>query len=193
MKFLSSLIVAAGLTMAGAAHAAPPGSIFVTEPGVDGFTINTLAFNGSSYDISKLTFDFSSTLTTDGSFLVMDGAPSGIIAPSGGTASFFGGGAVFGFDFTSFGTFDTFSFSWDPDSGINGSYGATSLDFIGAKVTALTSAGTYVGTFELVGSGPDVSAALAPVPEPEGYALMVAGLMAVGAVTRRRSAARQAA
>ncbi len=193
MKLFSSLALAAGLTMAAAAHAAPAGSIFVTEPGADGFSINTLVFNGSSYDISKLTFDFTTSNTTDGSFIIMGGSPASTTPPAGGTATYFGSGAVFGFDFTSFNTFDTFKFGWDPDSNISGAYGATGLDFIGAKVTAVTSAGTYVGVFERVGLGPDVSAALAPaVPEPETYALAVAGLVAVGALARRRKAVAQA-
>lgn len=183
-RIITTLLTAATLAAAGAAHAG--GSIFATEPGADGFNINTKIFNGSSYEITKLTFDFSDTHTTDGSNLVIDGSPFSLVAPVGGSASFFGGGAVFGFDFTGFTTFEKFSFAWDPDSAISGSYGATSLDFIGAKVTALTTQGTYFGKFELVGGGPDVSASLTPVPEPESYALALGGLALMGWVARRR-------
>ena len=42
------------------------------------------------------------TTTTDGGSLVIDGSPSSITAPAGGTATFFGGGGVFGFNFTSY-------------------------------------------------------------------------------------------
>ena len=89
MKLFSSLALAAGLTMAATAHAAPAGSIFVTEPGADGFSINTLVFNGSSYDISKLTFDFTTSNTTDGSFIIMGGSPASTTPPAGGTATYF--------------------------------------------------------------------------------------------------------
>src|SRR5690606_3076488 len=131
MKQLRSVAAAAALLACGLAQAAPAGSIFVTEPGADGFNINTLVFNGSSYDIQKLTFDFSSSVTEDGSNLIIDGSPWSVVSPAGGSALFFGSGAVFGFDFTNFNTFDTFSFAWDPDSAISGSYGASSLDFLG--------------------------------------------------------------
>ena len=56
---LSALLALAG------AQAMAFGPIMVTEPGADGFNIETMAFNGSSYDITQLTFDFTGTTTTD--------------------------------------------------------------------------------------------------------------------------------
>lgn len=186
MKQVRNTALSALLALAGA-QAMAFGPIMVTEPGADGFNIETMAFNGSSYDITQLTFDFTGTTTTDASNIVIDGLPMSITAPAGGTATFFGSGAVFGFNFTSFNTFDTFKFKWDPDSAINGSYGATGLDFIGATVTAVTTNGTYSGKFVKVGATPDVSAVLSPVPEAESFALALAGLAVVGGVAARRS------
>lgn len=185
MKQFRKAVLAASLALTGA-QAMAFGSILVAEPGADLFNIETLVFNGSSYDISSLTFDFSGTTTTDGSNIVIDGSPLSITAPAGGTASFFGSGAVFGFNFTSFNTFDSFKFKWDPDSAISGSYGATGADFVGAVVTAVTSNGIYQGTFSKVLGSPDVSAVLAPVPEAETVALAIAGLAVVGGVASRR-------
>jgi hypothetical protein len=190
MKQLSKLAVAMSMAV-GCSQAFAAASIFVVEPGSDGFNIHTAAFNGSSYDITKLVFDFTTTVTSDASHLVIDGSPSSIGAPAGGTATFFGSGAVFGFDFTSFNSFESFNFQWDPDSAINGAYGATGADFIGGTVTAFTTNGLYKGTFELVGTGPDVAAGLAPytssvVPEPMTGASLLAGLGVLGLVARRR-------
>lgn len=189
MKQLRTAALAAALALG--AQASAFASIIITEPGADSFNIETLAFNGSSYDITKLTFDFSSTVTVDSSNIVIDGSPLSITAPAGGTATFFGSGAVFGFDFTGFNTFDTFKFKWDPDSAISGAYGATGLDFIGATVTAVTTGGVYQGTFAKVGNTPDVSAVLSPfttaVPEAESLALALAGLAAVGGIAARRN------
>lgn len=184
MNILGKSALITALALSGVAHAS--GAIYVTEPGADGFNNQTAAFNGSSYEITQLIFDFSSTLTSDGSHIVIDGAPSAITAPTGGSATFFGGDAVFGFNFTSFNTFDSFSFRWDPDSALNESYDATSLDFVGAKITAVTTMGTYFGVFEQVGATPDVAACLTPVPEPETYALALAGLGVAGLTARRR-------
>jgi hypothetical protein len=185
MNLIKSLILSAALTAASVANAA----ILVTEPGADGFNIETLILNGSSYDITKITFDFSDTVA-DGSYIVIDGSPSSITAPAGGTATFFGSGAVFGFTFTSFNSFDGFKFKWDPDTADDGGFGAVALDFIGAKITAETTNGIYSGVFAQVGSTPDVAALLvpSPVPEPSTYALVVAGLAVAGAMTRRRKA-----
>lgn len=184
MKRFHKAALAAALAIG--AQASALASIIITEPGVDGFNIETLAFNGSSYDITQLTFDFTGTTTGDSSHIVIDGSPLSITAPAGGTAAFFGSGAVFGFNFTSFNTFDTFKFKWDPDSAVSGSYGATGLDFIGATITAVTTGGTYKGTFARVGNTPDVSAVLSPVPEAESFALTLAGLAVVAGVATRR-------
>jgi hypothetical protein len=187
MNFLKTATASVALCVAGLAHAAlPAGSIFVTEPGADGFTTQTMGFNGSSYTISKITFDFTPTTTLDGGKIVIDGSPFGVTAPAGGTATFFGSGSVFGFNFTSFDTFDIFSFGWDPDSTLSGNYGATSLDFIGAKVTAVTSNGLYVGSFERVGTTLDVAASLSPVPESQTLALALAGVMTLGFLGRQK-------
>lgn len=189
MKQFHQAALAAALALGTLASA--NASIIITEPGVDVFNIETLAFNGSSYDITKLTFDFTGTTTGDASNIVIDGSPLSITAPAGGTATFFGSGAVFGFDFTGFNSFDTFKFKWDPDSAISGSYGATGLDFIGATITAVTTGGVFKGTFAKVGNTPDVAAMLSPVtpavPEAESFALALAGLAAVGGIAARRS------
>lgn len=184
MNLLKPLLLAAGVLSASLAQA----SILVSEPGADGFNIETMVLNGSSFDITSLTFDFTNTVTGDNSFIVIDGSPLSITPPAGGTATFFGSGAVFGFNFTSFNSFDTFKFKWDPDSNVSGSYGATGLDFVGAKITAQTTNGLYSGVMAKVNGSPDVAAVLTPVPEPETYALVIGGLATVGALARRRAA-----
>lgn len=185
MKRLQTLALAAGLATTSLAQA----SIYISEPGSNGFNVQTSIFNGSSFDITKITFDFSSTSTLDFSNIVIDAAGAyGITAPAGGSATYFGSGAVFGFNFTSFNTADLFKFRWDPDSAVDDEYGATGLDFIGAKVTAVTTNGTYSGLFVRSGNSLDVFAVLTPVPEASTYAMTLAGLLTIGALARRRKA-----
>lgn len=182
MKILQQLMLIVSLSFAASSQAA----IMVYEPGDDGFNIETFANNDSPYTIQSLTFDFSATLTGDGGQLIIDGSPLSISGPAGGSATFFGSGSIFGFTFTGFDPGEIFSFKWDPDSTFSGAYGATSLDFLGGIVTALTSGGVLSGEFQLLSSDTlDVTAVLAAeVPEPGSYALLMAALLAI-AFSRR--------
>ena len=188
MKRLQTLALAAGLATTSLAQA----SIFISEPGSNGFNVETSIFNGSSFDITKITFDFTNTSTLDASHIVIDAeGPTSLTNTAGGSATYFGSGAVFGFNFTSFNTADLFKFRWDPDSAADDEYGATGLDFIGAKITAVTSGGTYSGVFARAGNTLDVFAVLTPVaavPEASTYAMTLAGLLTIGALARRRKA-----
>ena len=86
--------------LSGVSYASPAGSITVTNPGPLGsFSINTAAFDGTSGQIEKLTFDLSGTHCTDGGScilgesLVFGGSGGGtfIFDPAAnGTSSLFG-------------------------------------------------------------------------------------------------------
>jgi len=198
---LKKLVLATGVALAfsGVGYA-DPGSITVTNPGPLGsFSINTASFDGTSGVIDKLTFDLSDTVCGGGgcgsiplTFGGIVGTPGFIYDPLGnGTAASFGtvGSSIFGFTFTGFNSLDIYRFSWDPDTATNSSYGATVADLVGTKITAEVSFSddtflTYSGTMGIV--GPDVAANLTPVPEPEIYAMLAAGLGFMGFVARRR-------
>ncbi len=72
----------------------------------------------------------------------------------------------------------------------NGLYGTDTpeVQFVQDNVLIATSTllNTTPGTRVIDGNNGFVFATLAPVPEPETYALMLAGLAAVGSVVRRR-------
>ena len=185
MKYVKTLLAVAALAASVGAHAT--GSILVSEPGGDGFNIETGILNGSSFTIQSLTFDFTGMLGDDGEQLLIDGNPLSISTPAGTTASFFGANSsVFGFNFTGFDTFKVVTFKWDPDTVINSSYGATGFDFINATVTAVTSGGTFTGKFAQVLGTQDVVASLSPVPEPSTWAMMILGFAGVGFMAYRR-------
>lgn len=70
------------------------------------------------------------------------------------------------------------SFSFDA-SAVNYSFGALTAGDYYYTVSGKVAADAFAGTYQL-------NSQLAPVPEPETYALMLAGLAAVGFVARRR-------
>ena len=209
MKFIkgtTQVAAALGLSvlLSGVSYASPAGSITVTNPGPLGsFSINTAAFDGTSGQIEKLTFDLSGTHCTDGGScvlgesLVFGGASGGSFVydpEANGTSSVFGavGSTIFGFDFTGFDPLNVFVFSWDPDVASNGGYGAIVAELAGTVITASVRFSadevlTYSGTMGIVGH--DVAANLVPVPEPETYAMLLAGLGLIGFAGYRRKQA----
>ena len=76
--------------------------------------------------------------------------------------------------------------------------GAGTVDFWSFNANGLTAGNYYIsvqGVVQGAGGGTyssDVNLALAPVPEPETYAMMVAGLGLLGFVARRKKNAKQA-
>lgn len=180
MKMIKIAALVSTLVLTATANA---GGITVSNP-ASGFAISTSVFNDYGL-VSSMTFDFSNTHTTDGSYTVIDGTPS--FSAAFGSATFIPTSpAIFGFNFTGFGAGNTFSFTWDPDSANDGSYGATgNPDFVGAVVTAVTDSGVLKGTIAYDGRDL-VFANLAPVPEPETYAMLLAGLGILGATARRQ-------
>lgn len=206
LKSATQVAAALGLSvlLSGVSYASPSGSITVTNPGPLGsFSINTAAFDGTSGQIEKLTFDLSGTHCLDGGScilgesLVFGGSSGGFFAydpEANGTSSLFGavGSTVFGFDFTGFDPLNVFTFSWDPDVASNGGYGAIVAELAGTVVTASVRFSadevlTYSGTMGIVGH--DVAANLVPVPEPETYAMLLAGLGLIGFAGYRRKQA----
>lgn len=129
------------------------------------FTIDTRITNNTGAIISSVQFDFTTTQTSDDSYIVIGSeGPTSVTPPAGGTASYFGSGAIFGFNFTSFDPLDVFTFRWDPDSAANPNYGGLELDFLDGIVTCSTSSGNYSGVFVRIGSTSHVQAILNPVP-----------------------------
>lgn len=195
-----AVVLAISVLLSGVSYASPSGSITVTNPGPLGsFSINTTAFDGTNGQIEKLTFDLSGTHCVNagcvsGESLVFGGlgGSSFISDPlANGTSVLFGaaGSTVFGFDFTGFDPLDKFQFSWDPDVASNSGYGAIVAELAGTVISASvrfsdSSVLVYSGTMRVAGT--DVAAHLVPVPEPETYAMMLAGLGLIGFIGYRR-------
>lgn len=160
---------------------------------LNGSVIDTTIANDSG-TISSVMFDFTNTITSDGSHVVFGGLvdpPLPFFTPGGGSYSLVGaeGDTTFGFNFSGFGSGKSFSFRWDPDSAINGIYGALPKDLVGTKVSAVVAGGPDLRGVMSLDTAGNVGVTLAAVPEPETYALMLAGLGVLGMVSRRRSTA----
>ena len=164
---------------------------------------------GSAGDCALATSSLS--WTWDGTFFTLSNAGSGYVSEvyfdlgSGMSASFVGGlGTVSfttgaspgslpggsGVGFISDAAFDSDSGGGQPVNGINMGESAT-FQIVGAALDSFTggdlAAGAHVRS--LLTSSASVVTIAAAVPEPETYALMLAGLGAVGWVARRRQSA----
>ena len=156
---------------------------------LNGSLINTtIANDGGS--MSTIRFDLSDTVTMDGSQAVFGGLYGGESFTPVGTSTYAlvgaAGATVFGFNFTSFNAGQSFSFGWDPDSADNADYGAVPKDLVGTIVTAMFDSGPAMRGVLVLDDAGNLGTTLTPVPEPETYALMLAGLAVVAGVARRR-------
>lgn len=203
MNRISSIVVAVGLLFANSASAA------VHTYDFGGATINgtgiTPAINFATLTINDVTNQFTLTLGdlvalgfgananatdlavsypgTPGSIPTVGSVVGGVTAITTTNANQPAGAFDFGFGFDSAGTLTSNeSVSWI----------ATGFNF--SQLTS-TTLGSYTGSFALriQGEGQGSSgngwygATLVPVPEPETYAMMLAGLALIGFVGRRKA------
>lgn len=160
-------------------------SFDVTAPGpLNSGNIQVIIMDNDTFSIGRITFDTSGTHSIgDGTPLVIDPAgPFNIVNNTGGTASFFGSGTSWGFNFSSFDTGEDFSFNWDPDIASNPNYGAVISELVGTVVTIdVVGNGQVSGTMQIVGDtgNPFVGVNIpspAEVPEPTTMLLIGSGL-----------------
>jgi hypothetical protein len=144
-------------------------SFFATDP------ITTISFSGYNRDVATLVYYISLQLNGVGSNLIswsFSPAPtgSGAYTKDGSTLEFYG---------VTIGSYDTFSQSISLNTGSN-----YQLDF-DYDIYGYTN-GLRVETNGSL-TAPMVAA---PVPEPETYAMMLAGLAGLGAMSRRKRSAK---
>ncbi len=154
-------ILGIGCVSALLAAPAMAGIFTITNPGpADSFSFDVTILNDDGFDLTKVTFDLSTTTSfASGSPPLVFGGSGSTSGPPGGTATPFGasGASTFGFEFAGFNTGESFSFSWDPDIATDSGYGAVVEEAIGMGVTLVTTGGTVSGFMEYVGGPEDGS------------------------------------
>lgn len=174
---------------------ADTGSFTVINNGpLDSYTITTVIQNNDTFNLLRADFDAVFT-TASGAGGGGGGDPlvfGGLISTSGtgGATGTFTQDTWFKwhFDFDSFNTGDSFSFSWDPDTYVDSGYSATVGELAGLYVRLSTTGGDVWGTMEIVGD--NVLAVIpsppASAPEPTTMLLLGLGLAGMAGIKRKR-------
>ena len=155
-------LIAAGLALAGTAHAVADPSSFQTvadQSFVEYFSVTPTATNKLILVVSGLSSHYSSL-----SFKFLDGAPAG----TSFAATLSNGNWTAAFN--------------DIRNGAQSLTGGTAYKFEIDGVTVQNPAGGF-GIVSITST----NGAVTPVPEPESYAMLLAGLGLMGTIARRRS------
>lgn len=154
---------------------------------LDSFDIVLRIVNRDTFDLLSVRFDLGDTQALGGGSLLFGGLvgtpllvgvdSAALVTPADPTR--------FGFTFTGFNTGDDFGFKWDPDIATNVNYGAVVGELEGTRVLFETTGGNVDGVLH-VQNGILQAAVPSPIPEPEIYAMLAAGLGLMGFVARRR-------
>ncbi len=169
---LKNALIAAGLLLASVAASADSTPITLSFNGVDQWSGS---FTALASGANSFTLDLSPLVNW-----------SGINLTALITANFAGQS---GYDITSV-SFDGNAFTPQVDISVPGSFGVDAWTYQASNLSA--GLHSLVVTGNLVGGNVGFTGSLniqaQPVPEPETYALMLVGLAAIGAFTRRRRA-----
>ena len=201
MKFVKTLIAVAATTCALNANAAFVGLTFA-QAAATGPDVGQLVFTSTTGTVFANTFGFGTpagSQAVPGGLLVTD--PYSVVKIDSSATISFGTAGVKSFTFL-WGSPDTYNYldiMTTGTSALTQTYGGTDLGVLGgfsASGSNLNSrvfsmfadSGVSISsiTFRSTGNAFEIDKATSPIPEPETYALMLAGLGAVGFMARRR-------